>query len=623
MTAWVATSAARWLALTAVGAALAVLAKGVKYRDFSTAVALGLDDLGWVALVELGVVLAALLGPVGSVLGTLVGTVLFATLWLDAVLFRIFTIELGPGGVGSVILSVLYRELAELSFARRFFASHRLFATLPLAALLAHATLPLVSPGPVAWALAAGLALWLCLAALTSVSERARRQVFAASGGLLAVTVAVGLMPSLLPPVTTGLLGLFALGRWRPSRPRTSQALRHVFVERPRPEPSDFQPRPEHAALLAGTPRPPRPSAAHGLLRGRDVLLLTFESVGRLHLSAFSPGAARAPFLEGLVPGALCSRHHACVSPTTNNAHQALYTSGYGAGASAHVRALREAGYRTVYLTTAHTADYGLRAILDAAGFQHVIDRAVLSVPPGGGAPADGVLLTEGLARMREALGDHPGPVFLHMHTTNTHVPYRVAEPERFHRFDMAEDRGRFFNGIEECDALFGALVRGLGERGLTHGEPLVVLSSDHGQAFGALGYQSHGSAVTREELDVPLVMHHPRLPAREVAFSSHFDVLPTVLDLVGLGHAEPGFGESLLHEDRRPELLVWAGHPSRRTTSNYGVLLEGEKRMVDLALDRCVRMDWKDEHVEVLTGEEKDYTQALVSRLMSLRGVT
>ena len=385
--------------------------------------------------------------------------------------------------------------------------------------------------------------------------------------------------------------------------------------------PPGFQPRPEHAALFAQAPRPPRPSPAHGTLRGSDVLLLTFESVGRQHLEAFTPGGARAPFLEGRAATGLRSRHHACVSPTTNNAHRALYTSGYGKGPSANLAALREAGYRTVYLSTVHTGDYGLRTILDAAGFHHVIDREALPPGPGGGPPDDQSLLKEGLARLEEVLRGQ-GPFFLHVHATHTHVPYRVAEPGRFHRFDMAEDRGRFFNGIEECDWIFGELLAGLRARGLT-AAPLVVLSSDHGQAFGALGYQSHGSAVTREELDVPLVMHHPGLPAREVAFSSHFDVLPTVLDLVGVKHDAPVFGESLMLEDRRPELLVWAGHPSRRTTSNYGLLLEGEKRMVDLALGRCLRMDWRDEQVEELVGAEKAYTEALVSWLMRQRGVT
>lgn len=614
-------AAARWVALCAAGAALLVLVKAVKYRDFTETSGLRWEDLGWVALGELAVVLLALTGPVGQVAGTLAGTLLFAALWLDAVLFRIFTIELGPGGVGSVILSVLYRELAELTFARRFFAAHRLFAALPLLALLAHAGVPLAPPGTAAGGLALGLGAGLGLTALTSAPPRARRQVLAASAVLGLALVSGGAAPSLaLALAAGGLGGWLVLGLVPAWRVAGADGLRHFFLERPRPGPSDFQPRPEHAALLTREPRPPRPSAAQGLLRGEDVLLFTFESVGQLHLHAVSPGAARAPFLEGLWPHALRSRHHACVSPTTNNAHRALYTSGYGAGPSAALRALREAGYRTVYLTTARTADYGLGEILAEAGFDHVIDREALE-RPGEGPPADQTLLDRGLERLARVLDGHR-PFLLHVHATHTHVPYRVAEPERFRRFDPAEDRGRFFNGIEEADWIFGELHRGLCERGLTR-EPLVVLSSDHGQAFGVLGYQSHGSAVTREELDVPLVLHHPRLPAREVAFSSHFDVLPTVVDLLGVGHDTPVWGESLLHEDRRPELLVWAGHPSRRTTSHYGLLWEGEKLMVDLTLDRCLRMDWGDAHVKPVEGAEKTYLEALASRLMSRRGVT
>ncbi|EPX55069.1 hypothetical protein D187_009575 [Cystobacter fuscus DSM 2262] len=616
-----ASCAAHWVELSAAAAALLVLVKAVKYRDFTETPALLWEDVGWVVLGELAVALLALCGPVGHVVGTLAGTLLFAALWLDAVLFRVFTIELGPGGVGSVILSVLYRELAELAFARRFFAAHRFFATLPLTALLVHAGVPLAPPGAPSVGLALVLGAGLSLTAATSAPARARRQVFAASALLVLAALAGGLAPPLALALAVAGLGTWAGVGLVPSRRAGGpHGVRHFFIERPRPEPPGFQPRPEHAPLLTQAPRPPRPSAAHGLLRGEDVLLFTFESVGQCHLDAVRPGGARAPFLEGLWPRALRSRHHACVSPTTNNAHRALYTSGYGEGPSAGLRALREAGYRTVYLTTARTADYGLREILDAAGFSHVIDREDLETSAGG-TPPDQALLTRGLERLAAVLAGHR-PFLLHVHATHTHVPYRVAEPERFHRFDMAEDRGRFFNGIEEADWLFGALRDGLRERGLID-EPLVVLSSDHGQAFGALGYQSHGSAVTREELDVPLVMHHPRLPAREVAFSSHFDVLPTVVDLLGLGHDTPVWGESLLHEDRRPELLVWAGHPSRRTTSHYGLLLRGEKLMVDLTLGRCLRMDWEEEHVETVEGAEKAYLEALVSRLMSLRGVT
>jgi hypothetical protein len=616
---------AAWLELTAAGAALTAIAKAVKFHGFPVDAALGLDDLWLVALLALVTVGLASLGPAGLFLGLLVGSLFYAAFWLDAVLFRIFTIELGPGGVGSIILSVLYRELAELSFARRFFAAHRTFATLPLATLLAHACLLGLPAGQARLLALLGLTAWLGLATWTDVPAMARWRALAACAALaLVATGEVLALESLLPiaglclGALTGARALTAL-KSRLEGPGPT-ALRHFLIERPRPEPPTFEPRPEHASLLA-PPRPPRPSSLHGTLRGQDVVLLTFESVGRSHLAAFSPGGAETPWLSGLLPHSLRSRHHACVSPTTNNAHLALYTSGYAEQASsAALRALRGAGYLTVYLSTARAADYGLLPLLTRAGFHHVLDRSVLAAGRGG-LLADQALLSEGLEQLAARLSGRR-PFFLHVHATHTHVPYRVIDSERFRRFDPAEDLGRFLNGIEECDWIFGSLLEGLRQRGLTS-EPLVIVSSDHGQAFGRLGYYSHGSAITREELDVPLLLHHPRLPAGEVAFSSHFDVLPTVADLLGLEHPEPVFGESLLCEDRRPELLVWAGHPSRSTTSHYGVLLEGEKLMVDLVLDRCLRMDWSDERVEPLSGEARAYALALASQAMRLRGVT
>ena len=185
-----------------------------------------------------------------------------------------------------------------------------------------------------------------------------------------------------------------------------------------------------------------------------------------------------------------------------------------------------------------------------------------------------------------------------------------------------AADRDRFETGIEESDDIFGALVEALVGRGVVR-DPLLVVTSDHGQSFGALGYHSHGSAVVRDQITVPLLLHHPRLAAGAVASSSHFDVLPTVLDLLGVADARPGRGSSLCHPDRTPpSLLVWAGHPSRTTTTNYGFVVGDDKYMIDLALDRCLHMDLDDRRPRELCGEEREYVTVLASRLMTARGV-
>src|SRR5207248_8937012 len=121
----------------------------------------------------------------------------------------------------------------------------------------------------------------------------------------------------------------------------------------------------------------------------------------------------------------------------------------------------------------------------------------------------------------------------------------------------------RYLNGLEEADALLAKLASRLRD-------PLLIVSADHGQSFGALGYRSHASAVTRDQLLVPLAIHHPKLPARVLEWSTHFDLLPTALDLAGVD-CLAAHGQSVLAPREPPLFFVSAGRPSRTATSNFG----------------------------------------------------
>ena len=93
--------------------------------------------------------------------------VLFLGLWLDAALYRIFTIELGPDGVGSLILSVLFEELSELAMARKFFRAHLAFSLLlPLAIVTLPVLLLLLAPPSV------GEKAWLALFLFPAIFAR-------------------------------------------------------------------------------------------------------------------------------------------------------------------------------------------------------------------------------------------------------------------------------------------------------------------------------------------------------------------------------------------------------------------------------------------------------------------
>ena len=100
------------------------------------------------------------------------------------------------------------------------------------------------------------------------------------------------------------------------------------------------------------------------------------------------------------------------------------------------------------------------------------------------------------------------------------------------------EIHARYGSEVAAADEAIGRLIEGLKRRGLWD-NTLVVLTSDHGEALGEHGTIGHVVNLYDELLHVPLVMAHPALPGvSQPAISQpvgHVDVLPTVLDLLGV----------------------------------------------------------------------------------------
>ncbi len=100
------------------------------------------------------------------------------------------------------------------------------------------------------------------------------------------------------------------------------------------------------------------------------------------------------------------------------------------------------------------------------------------------------------------------------------------------------------------ADWAVGEVVKALRERDLLQ-HTLLVVTSDHGEAFGEHGYRRHIYGVYDELVHVPLLVRFPgaeRIAGRVGALTQTVDVLPTVLDLFGIaGPEEEMQGRSLL----------------------------------------------------------------------------
>jgi membrane-anchored protein YejM (alkaline phosphatase superfamily) len=112
--------------------------------------------------------------------------------------------------------------------------------------------------------------------------------------------------------------------------------------------------------------------------------------------------------------------------------------------------------------------------------------------------------------------------------------------------------QNRARNAAHALDRRVEAFLSWFDSRG--RGPPVVFFTGDHGEEFRQKGFIGHGSQVTREQVNVPAVWFGPDV--RQGVFeapTSHADVLPTLLRLLGDGHAPALYsdGLSMFHAPR------------------------------------------------------------------------
>jgi hypothetical protein len=338
---------------------------------------------------------------------------------------------------------------------------------------------------------------------------------------------------------------------------------------------------PESAAWFrdrSGEPERP-PSNALKLARNSVFVILTVDAL-RADVLATNAHDLELPALAALRNRSIRFTRARSPSPSTLTTTMALLTSRYysqtywsGGGKRAlptEDRSLRwtnllaQHGVRTVHVMALH----GLRAENGVgAGFE--VERRTRKDYGRAGEVA--TIVIEEIERM----GEKPGLVYAHF--VDSHAPYTLGGKD-------GTPYQRYLKELALIDTAIGRIVEALAKPELG-GRGALIVSADHGEAFGEHGRHYHASSVYDELLHVPLFFELPGLSARSIDVPvSLVDLGPTLLDSFGLPTPASFMGESLV-----PLLAGKAATLTRPIVADAGrriqamVFADGKKAIRDL----------------------------------------
>ena len=375
-----------------------------------------------------------------------------------------------------------------------------------------------------------------------------------------------------------------------------------------------------------------------------NVLLITVDTLRADRLGAYGYERARTPHIDALAAEGALFEVAVTDTPWTTPSMSSVLTGRY---ATAHgfkstnadrlaqtnvtlAEILRDAGYATA----AVVGSFPLDAVFQLdQGFDHYDDEFTTPIWSMPGHEFEHIesdffetpddqrffILSKALndsrredsevtdAALAWLAGHANGPFFLWVHYFGPHEKpdWRVAEERREHRRVAMYDPD-----TARVDDEVGRLMDALAARGLADAT-LVIFHADHGESLGEQGLLGHGQLLNEATMRIPLILRYPRrvgAGVRDGRLARNVDILPTVLDAVGLPADDVAPGRSLLPrvgswvgrwvaslaDDEAPDAYMETYYPAHVAFATPVTLPDGTEARVGLIRRGVRTRDWK-----------------------------
>ncbi len=248
--------------------------------------------------------------------------------------------------------------------------------------------------------------------------------------------------------------------------------------------------------------------------------------------------------------------------------------------------------YVSFLVTPGDVRSYFPRRVFEKSGFSELVDRSALAP---GKRPSKTIMAVnefDALEAFEKRLTDAEGrPFFAAYYSFVPHFDYEDYGDE-FRIMPNAKDtKHRYINNLRVADAVVGRIVARLKAQGVWDSTILAIVG-DHGEAFGEHGHSTHANDMHEEPLRTPFLLHIPGSKPRKFQEpTSHIDLVPTLLDLLGIPFDPARFqGESLNNPVRRRAYIFGVGNEA----SYVSIDQDRSKLIAQDRTNRCLRYDLK-----------------------------
>ncbi len=341
---------------------------------------------------------------------------------------------------------------------------------------------------------------------------------------------------------------------------------------------------PEPAPVVTPEPTPtpsPEPEKLYnGIAKGKNIIVIQWESLQDLPVNRKLNGAYITPNLNSLIKESIYFKNgiSQIAKGTTSDAEFAFSTSCYPPKFTAAFKSLydrkfvslpylmNQAGYTTATFHT-NTASFWNRAnMYPALGWEKYYDKSFFGTQNmvRFGA-ADNVLYSKALPELVK-MNKSGKPFLVHLITVTSHNPFYIPYWMQTTHFGSAIDytfTGKYLRTISSADRQLGEFLKALKKNKL-YDDSLIVVYGDH---FGLgedklvkYGYDTNISIIKKilnrnydkfDLLNVPILF---KLPGGEDAKTvgmpaGQLDIMPTILNMAGVENTDGKmFGQDLMN---------------------------------------------------------------------------